>query len=424
MRGDNMLGWAKDLFPICRSLAGPGVRETLTYLNKLLPEMTLHEVATGEQVFDWVVPQEWSVDEAYIEDEDGVRIVDFKDHNLHLVSYSEPVYEWMDLDTLDQHLYSLPDRPDAIPYVTAYYERLWGFCLSHKQRQSLKPGRYRAVVKSALYDGALSYGELLLKGREEKEILLSTYICHPSMANNELSGPVLTAALAQWIDETLSDRKYTYRIVFVPETIGAIAYLSRNLDQMKQRVVAGFVLTCVGDERCYSMIPSRTGGTRADQVLSSVLASRDDVITYSFLDRGSDERQYCSPGVDLPVAVFCRSKFGEYPEYHSSLDNFDLVTSTGLGQSFDVMADCITALEQNVYYRAITPCEPQLGRRGLYSNRGIGDIPQAALKMRHILAYADGTHDVLSLAEITGIGPDEVRDILRQLEVAGLVCAE
>ncbi|HER26280.1 MAG TPA: DUF4910 domain-containing protein [Rhodospirillales bacterium] len=418
-----MLKWAKDLFPICRSLSGPGVRETLAYLNKLLPDMNIHEVPTGERVFDWVVPREWSVEDAYIENEDGVRIVDFKDHNLHLVSYSEPVDAWMDLSKLDGHLYSLPEQPDAIPYVTSYYERRWGFCLTHAQRQALKPGNYHAVVKSALYDGSLSYGELLLKGREEKEILLSTYICHPSMANNELSGPVLTAALAQWIDKTLTNRKYTYRIVFVPETIGAIAYLSRNLEQMKRQTVAGFVLSCVGDERCYSMMPSRRGGTLADRVLAAVLSVRDNVITYGYLDRGSDERQYCSPGVDLPVAVFCRSKFGEYPEYHSSLDNFDLVTGTGLGQSLDVMRECLTVLENNDCYTVSTPCEPQLGRRGLYGNRGTARIPQAALKMRHVLAYADGTHDVLSLAEIIGIGPNEVLEILQQLDGAGLVRA-
>jgi aminopeptidase-like protein len=419
--GVEMHGWARDLFPICRSLTGDGVRETLAYLGRLVPNLTVHEVPSGTQAFDWTVPDEWNIRGAYIEDEHGNRIVDFARSNLHVVGYSTPVDEWMTLAELQPHLHSLPEQPGAIPYVTSYYVRRWGFCLPHAQRESLPDGRYHVVIDSTLAPGSLTYGEVILPGAEKKEVLLSTYICHPSMANNELSGPVVTSALARWI-ASMPERRFTYRIVFVPETIGAIVYISRHLEELRKNVVAGYVVTCVGDDRAYSLLRSRAANSIADRAAKLVLDRHaPDHVEYSYLDRGSDERQYCSPGVDLPVASIMRTRYNSYPEYHTSLDDLTLVTPTGLEGGFVALSKTIRLIEHNHVYQTTTPCEPQLGKRGLYptlSTRGAGYAVRA---MTNVLAYSDGTRDLVNLASFIGISADEAIETADKLVSAGLL---
>ena len=351
-----MVQLLKELFPICRSLTGDGVRETLQIIRKHIP-LRVRRVRSGTKVFDWTVPREWNVREAYVLNEHGEKIIDFAVNNLHLVGYSVPVDIWVTLAELQDHLYSLEDQPDAIPYITSYYEERWGFCIAHRERVKLKEGRYRVYIDSELKDGWLTYGEIIIPGASQEEIFFSTYVCHPSMANNELSGPVVTTFLAKWIAK--SPRRYSYRVIFIPETIGSIAYLCKNLRQMKENMVAGFNVTCVGDDRVHSFLPSRAGDTLADKVALNVLTfSHPDFIRYTYLDRGSDERQYCSPGVDLPVVSVMRSKYGEYPEYHTSLDNLELVTPEGLLGSYQVLRGCVELLEANKKYRVTCLGEP------------------------------------------------------------------
>jgi aminopeptidase-like protein len=360
----------------------------------------MHEVPSGTKAFDWTVPDEWTIRDAYIADESGKRVVDFHQHNLHVVGYSEAVDLWLDREELEQYLHSLPGQPDAIPYVTSYYKRRWGFCLTHNQRVALPQGLYHVVVDSDLKPGVLNYAELILPGETDEEVLLSTYICHPSMANNELSGPIVTTALAQWL-QSLEKRRYTYRIVFIPETIGSIVYLSKNIDRLKRQVIAGFNITCIGDDRCYSYLPSRNGSTLSDQAALHVLHHTDsDFKRYSWLDRGSDERQYCAPGIDLPIATIMRSKYGEYPEYHTSLDNFDVVTPSGLDGGFIALRRAIEIIEQNIHLKTAVLCEPQLGKRGLYPSLSTKESGEQVRAMMNLISCCDGSRTLLEIANL------------------------
>lgn len=415
-----MHDFGKELWPICRSITGDGVRQTLGRIKDLLPDLEIHEVPTGTKCFDWNVPDEWNIYEAFIEGPDGERVVDFRDNNLHVVGYSESCDVMLDLDALQDHLHSLPHMPDAIPYVTSYYRRTWGFCLADRQRKALKEGKYRVRIDSTLGPGNLTYGELLIPGSSKQEILLSTYVCHPSMANNELSGPLVTTWLAQWLAQR--DNRFTYRIVFIPETIGAIVYLSRNLEVMKDRTIAGYVLSCVGDDRAWSYLPSRYGGTLSDRVAKHVLSvTLEGFDQYTFLDRGSDERQYCSPGVDLPVCSIMRSKYVTYPEYHTSLDDLELVTPTGLGDSLAMYQRLVEVIERNGRPQATVLCEPMMSRRGLRPTLSKVGTASPTLRMMNVLAYADGTNDLIDIAELVGESVFDVISIIDQLLDADLV---
>jgi aminopeptidase-like protein len=419
--GADMHGLARRLFPICRSLTGDGVRRTLDILREHLPGLEVHEVPSGTQCFDWTVPPEWNSRGAYIVAPDGKKIADFACNNLHVVNYSVPIDRQMALAELQPHLHSLPDLPDAIPYITSYYKRDWGFCLPHKERERLADGLYRAFIDTTLEPGSLTYADLVIAGASEDEVLISTYVCHPSMGNNELSGPVVATHLAKWV-LARRDRRYTYRFVFVPETIGSIVYISRHLDHLKRHVRAGFNVTCVGDDRTYSLLPSRNGDTLSDKVARHVLRHRaPDYHAYSYLDRGSDERQYCSPGVDLPIASVMRSKYGTYPEYHTSLDDLSFITSTGLQGGFEALRDCLEAIELDGRYVATHLCEPQMGKHGLYSMLGRGAIADAVRTRMNILCYCDGNHSLLDIAELLGQPIAALGPFVKELAEHGLI---
>lgn len=408
------------LFPIHRSLTGDGVRRTLANLAEYLPGLRIHEIPSGTSVLDWTVPDEWNVTGAYVSGPDGSRIIDFAQCNVHLVSYSVPTDVSIELTELRQHLHTDSEHRDAIPYVTSYYNRSWGFCLSQDQVETLADGTYRAVVDSTLQPGHLTYAELVIPGSSDSEVLISTYVCHPSLANNELSGPLVALGLARWL-MSLSQRTYTYRFVFAPETIGAITYISRNLDHLRESVVAAINLTCVGDEGDYSYLASRLGNTPLDRIARRAVRRTPQPVEYSYLDRGSDERQYCMPGVDLPMISLMRSKYGSYPEYHTHLDDLTVVTPTGLQGGLDLARDCLRELETAEYFTSTVLGEPQLGRRGLYHTMHARTVADDVLLRTHVLAYADGHHSLTDIAEMCGVDEGLIRDLIDELVQHGLL---
>ena len=410
-----MYDLAVRLFPICRSITGDGFRRSLEIIREQVPEMKVYEVPSGTQVFDWTVPREWNIRGGWIRNRRGETIIDFQQSNLHVLGYSLPIHRVVSREELLEHVYTQPDQPDWIPYVTSYYKERWGFCMSERQKQQLTDDEYEVCIDSTLEDGSLTYGELIVPGETDEEIFFSTYLCHPSMANNELSGPCLMTALIRYV-QSLTNRRYTYRFIIVPETIGSITYLSRNLQTMQQNVKAGFVLSCVGDDRTYSMVSTKYEDTMADRVLENVLRFHyPDYIRYSFMKRASDERQYGSAGVGLPVCAFCRSKYHEFPEYHTSADDLSLISPAGLQGSYDVMTKVIRALEHNRNYSMTVPCEPQLGKRGLYPTISQKGTYDAVRTMQNFIAYADGRNDIIALSNILGVPVDELIPIKDKL---------
>lgn len=390
----------KTLWPICRSITGPGVRESLDIISKDIP-MSRFTTPSGSQVFDWVVPPEWSIRKAYIENENGDVIVNFSENNLHVVSYSVAVDEWVDLETLQQHLHSIPEMPEAIPYITSYYRDTWGFCLSQIQRDALEPGKYHVVIDSTHdKNGKLDFGESFIGNPQNPAILMSTYLCHPSMANNELSGPCLQKVLLQILNQ-MSGLRFGIRAAWTTETIGTICYLHKFAEQLKKEIKFGCVITTVGDDGPFTIVQPRKDNTWSHKIIEhmqqfSQEAHRIDEVP--FYPTGSDERQYCSPGINLPVFRFSRSEYEDYPEYHSSLDNFDIVTEESLQDSLKLLLRMIQTVEMSLIPVRRELCgEMQMGKRGLYHG-GRTSLSQETSKMQWILAYADGDYDLIDIA--------------------------
>ena len=415
------------LWPLLRSLTGAGVRSTHDILSELLP-LERMEIPSGTQVFDWTVPQEWVVREAYLVDPQGRRVLDVRTHNLHLLNYSAPFRGTLSRGELDAHLHSLPDQPDAIPYRTSYYERRWGFCLSHRDRQALAEGMYEVVIDTDFIDGSMTLSEAVLPGESADEVLFSTYTCHPSMANNELSGPLVTAFLYKALARR--PRRLTYRFVFLPETIGSLAYLHLRGDHFRQRLAAGYVVTCIGLDAPFNYKRSRRvpslANRAAEYCLSAASSHAATVHDFTPASFSSDERQYCSPGFDLPVGVFSRTRVGEYPQYHTSLDNRELVSFDAMAEAVGVLIGVCDVLDANVAPRNLLPFgEPHLAKHGLYPTLGASRERRAVVDATMwLLNLADGTHDLLAIAERSGVDIHLLADRARACREAGLLTYE
>lgn len=379
----------------------------------------IHSIKSKTKVFDWEVPAEWEINDAYIITPDGEKICDFKQNNLHVLNYSEGIDTELDLASLQEHLYSIEDYPDAIPYVTSYYKRRWGFCIKHEDRVKLKEGKYKVFIDAKHHEnGVLNYADLLIPSTQETkdEILISTYLCHPSMANNELSGPVVAAFLAKWLLE-LKERKYNYRFVFAPETIGSIVYLSKHLKHLQKHTKAGFALSCIGDDNAYSLIHTPSENTLADKVTLHTL-KKNNFKEFSFLDRGGNERQFCAPLINLPVVGICRTRFGDYKEYHTSKDDLNFISEEGLQGSLKAMQEIIMNLEVNEIYQNTVFCEPNLGKRGLYHT--INHRSKKPLSA-NFLAFCNGKNDVLDISSKLNIQAYELKDLIEKLKFHGLI---
>ena len=394
-----------NLFPICRSLTGRGIKKTLKIIKNEFSDLKIYSIPSGTKVFDWNVPSEWNVTDAYVLDKDNKKIINFKLNSLHLIGYSIPVNKILNKIQLFKNLYSLPKQPEAIPYITSYYKKYWGFCITHNKKIEFdkkykKNDKFKVIIKSNLNsNGNLNYGELIIPGKSKQEILISTYICHPSMANNELSGPIVAMSLIKHFKKFKKLNK-TIRFIFIPETIGSITYLSKNLNNLKSNVIGGYNLSCIGDERQHSCMLSKYENSPSDKALLEAYKKlKIKFKLYSFLKRGSDERQYNSPGIDLPITSIFRSKYGEYPEYHTSLDDFNLVTIKGVKGGFKVAKKAIEILLNNIIPKNKILCEPQMGKRGLYPNLSTKSGSKKSKIYMNFLQYADGKNDLKFIAK-------------------------
>ena len=421
--GAEMHATVRELYPIPRSITGDGLRRSLRILQAIAP-LTLHEVPTGTPVLDWVIPREWNLRAARLVGPDGEVVVDAERSNLHVLGYSVPFRGKVSLEELDSHLHSLPDQPSLIPYRTSYYKEDWGFCLSHEQRARLRPGEYDVLIDTSLADGSLTYGEVVLRGETADEVLVSTHCCHPSLANDNVSGMVLAATLARLLRG--AELRYTYRFVFVPGTIGSIAWLSLNEDRA-ERIVHGLVAACVGDAGRLTYKRSRRGNAEIDRAVAHVLAhSGEDYELRDFTPYGYDERQYCSPGFNLAVGSLTRTPHAEYPEYHTSGDTPDLVRADRLFDSLRRYLEVFEVLEGNVTYRNLSPKgEPQLGKRGLYGAVGGRSHAVASqMALLWVLSLCDGSRPLLDVAERSKLPFPEVQRAARALEDAGLLALQ
>ncbi len=416
----SMYELAKLLFPIPRSITGDGIRKSFRIFRQLHSEFCTLTFKSGEKVGDWEIPDEWEISDAYIELEDKTRICEFKKCNLSVIGYSTSINKTLSFEELFPHLYYREDLPNAIPYITSYYKKYWGFCLEYNIFKKLnRSQKFKCFIDSNHKKGNLELIEAIIKSKNKfnKDIFFSSYLCHPSMANNELSGPVVMNEIIKYTKQ-LKNRKYNYRFVLLPETIGSIAYLSKKAKDLKKRVICGFNLSCCGDDFKFTHIQSPFGNNLADIALKAALIGKKNVITKSFLERGSDERQYCSPRIKLPICGFSRSKYGEYKEYHTSLDNLSFISQEGLNGSFKVIKSIIDALEFGMYPKTLSFGEPQLGKRGLYSNlsNDISGQQRDTVGIRmDILAYCDGNTSIFEISIITKVPLDLVVEELKLL---------
>jgi aminopeptidase-like protein len=419
-RGHRLYALVSELYPVCRSITGNGVRDTLHAIAERIPLAT-QEVPTGTRVFDWTIPREWNIRDAYVKNSHGERVIDFRASNLHVMSYSVPVHERMPLARLARHLFSRPDQPDVIPYRTSYYEEQWGFCLTDRHRQQLNDDEYDVCIDTTLSDGHLTYGECLLPGESADEVLVSCHVCHPSLCNDNLSGVSVATFLAVNLISR-PRRRLSYRFLFIPGTIGAIAWLARNREHAP-RIKHGLVLTCVGDPGGFHYKKSRQGSALIDRVMAHVLrCGGTPVEVRDFSPYGYDERQYCSPGFDLPVGCLMRSVWGEFPEYHTSADNLEFVTPTALEESLKVCLDAVDILETNCIYRRTNPyCEPALGRRGLYEDGSSPAAHSRNLARLWVLNLSDGSHTLFDIAERANLPFSVVREVGTELAAHDLL---
>jgi aminopeptidase-like protein len=417
--GKELHQFAAQLYPICRSITGDGIRQTLAMIGNRIP-LQVSEVATGTAVFDWTVPKEWNIRDAYIKDAGGRRVVDFQQNSLHVLNYSTPIHEVLPLNQLKEHLFTLPEYPDWIPYRTSYYKEQWGLCLTHNQLSDLRDETYEVFIDSTLQDGQLTYGECFLPGQLKEEVLISTHACHPSLANDNLSGLAVATHLAQLMAER--DRRYSYRFLFIPGTIGAITWLARNQDKVNL-VRHGLVLTGVGDRGGFHYKKSRRGDAEIDRATAHVLrhcGEPSEVLEFS--PYGYDERQYCSPGFNLPVGCLMRSVWGTFPEYHTSADNLDFIQPISLAKSLDTCMAIVNVLENNRRYINQNPyCEPQLGKRNLYRSMGGESIGQEINARLWLLNLSDGEHSLLDIAERSGIPFSAISQAAELLNQSGLL---
>ncbi len=418
----SMYNWCKDLFPICRSITGDGLKKTLSYFEKINPSLKRLKFKSGKRVFDWTIPLEWKIKDAYIEHTSGKRFAEFKKNNLHLVNFSMPTKLKLDKKNLLKKIHSHPKYKDAIPYVTSYYKKDWGFCLSENDKKKLPEGKYKVFINSKFIKGNLDISHAILKGKYKKEIFFSSYVCHPSMANNELSGPVVLNGLIKYIKKTYKTANFTYRFVLLPETIGSIAYLSRYKDILKKNMIMGFNLSCLGDNRAYSIIKGPDGKNLSFYALNALLRKKKNYKIYDFTERGSDERQYCAPGIDLPVIGFCRSKYGKYKEYHTSKDDLNIISDKSLNQSLDILKKLVDICELSLFPKTRILCEPNLSKRNLYPTTSKHNTMSKKLKLRKdIIAFANGKRSIFEIADILSISIEEVVKEIKILKISSIL---
>lgn len=417
--GQEIFALVEDLYPFNRSITGEGLRRTLDRLGEMVPIRTT-EVPSGTPVFDWVVPREWALRDAYIKDPDGKEVVSLRENNLHVMGYSTPIRTTLDLETLRPHLHTMPDRPDWIPYRTSYWAENWGFCLSHRMLRSLRPGHYEVLIDSSLEDGHMTYGECLLPGESTEEVLFFTHCCHPSMANDNCTGMAMAAFLAHWLKDRR--RHFTYRFLWAPATIGSLAWLSRNEGSLAD-IRFGLVITGLGDPGGFTYKRSRTGNAAIDSIAEQVLTSHGSGVTFvDFGPYGYDERQFCSPGFDLPMGCLGRSRYGRYPEYHTSADNLAFIKPAALEESFQVLARMVERIEAERFFISTNPKgEPFLGKRGLFRSTGGSGVSQREEAILWVLNLCDGKHSLRQISELSNIDPDLLGSCVEELAACGLL---